>query len=140
MKWYQLSLTSNISAKTSSNWTCRGCFGILMMSRFQNCHWKFNLTKNSMRKDGKRLVANWTAQTVCLQEHCVLLHTSDKRLCLMCFVQTIEFQNAQMNEWINVFENFCIDFLQTTFWYNTYAYSPVSQPGEKFTNFCWSFP
>ena len=35
---------------------------------------------------------------VCLQEHCVLLHTSDKRLCLMCFVQTIEFQNAQMNE------------------------------------------
>ena len=35
---------------------------------------------------------------VCLQEHCVLLHISDKRLCLMCFVQTIEFQNAQMNE------------------------------------------
>ena len=35
-----------------------------MTSRIQNCHWKSNLTKNSWRKHGKRLVANWTAQTV----------------------------------------------------------------------------
>ena len=31
---YQVSLTSNISAKISSNWACRGCFGIVTMSRF----------------------------------------------------------------------------------------------------------
>ena len=31
-----LSLTSNISVKTYSILTCRGCFGILRMSRFQN--------------------------------------------------------------------------------------------------------
>ena len=31
---YQLSLTSNISAKISSNWACRGCFGIVTTSRF----------------------------------------------------------------------------------------------------------
>ena len=38
LKWYQLSLTSNISAKTSSNLSCRGCFWILTTSRFQNYH------------------------------------------------------------------------------------------------------
>ena len=31
---YQLSLTSNISAKISSNWACRGFFGIVTTSRF----------------------------------------------------------------------------------------------------------
>ena len=61
---YLYSLTSIISVKTSSNQTCRGCLGILMTSRFQNCHWKSNLTKNSWRKQRKCLVANWTAQTV----------------------------------------------------------------------------
>ena len=28
---YQLPLTSNISDKTSSNWACRGCFGIITL-------------------------------------------------------------------------------------------------------------
>ena len=31
---YHLSLTSNISAKISSKWACRGCFGIATTSRF----------------------------------------------------------------------------------------------------------
>ena len=31
---YQLSLTSNISAQTSSNWACRGCFVMVTKSRF----------------------------------------------------------------------------------------------------------
>ena len=34
-----LSLTSNISAKTWSNWTCRGCFENVRTSRFQICPW-----------------------------------------------------------------------------------------------------
>ena len=37
---------------------------MLMISRFQNYHWESNLTKNSWRKHGKHLVANWTADTV----------------------------------------------------------------------------
>ena len=42
--WYQLSLTSNIWAKTLSSWTSRKCFSI-DMSRFINCHWVSNLIK-----------------------------------------------------------------------------------------------
>ena len=40
-----LSLTSNISAKTWSNWTCRGCFGNVRTSRFQICPWFWKSTK-----------------------------------------------------------------------------------------------
>ena len=40
-----VSLTSNISAKTWSNWTCRGCFGNVRTSRFQICPWFWKSTK-----------------------------------------------------------------------------------------------
>ena len=40
-----MSLTSNISAKTWSNWTCRGCFGNVRTSRFQICPWFWKSTK-----------------------------------------------------------------------------------------------
>ena len=36
-KWYLVSLTSIISAKTWSNWTYRGCFENVRTSRFQIC-------------------------------------------------------------------------------------------------------
>ena len=38
-EWCHMSLTSNISAKTLSNWTCRGCFENVRTSRFQICPW-----------------------------------------------------------------------------------------------------
>ena len=44
-EWYHVSLTSNISAKTWSNWTCRGCFENVRTSRFQICPWFWKLTK-----------------------------------------------------------------------------------------------
>ena len=44
-EWYHVSLTSNISAKTWSNWTCRGCFGNVRTSRFQICPWFWKSTK-----------------------------------------------------------------------------------------------
>ena len=40
-KWYHLCLTSNISGKTWSILTFRGCFGILRTCRFQNWIWTF---------------------------------------------------------------------------------------------------
>ena len=40
-----VSLTSNISAKTWSNCTCRGCFENVRTSRFQICPWFCKLTK-----------------------------------------------------------------------------------------------
>ena len=50
--WLVLCLTFNNSAKSSSNSTFWGCFGILKTSRIQNCHWNSILSK--MRKTGKR--------------------------------------------------------------------------------------
>ena len=44
-EWDQSSLTSNISAKTWSNCTCRGCFENIRTSRFQICPWFWKLTK-----------------------------------------------------------------------------------------------
>ena len=44
-EWYNLSLTSNISAKNWSNCTCRGCFENLRTSRLQICPWFWKLTK-----------------------------------------------------------------------------------------------
>ena len=44
-EWYHVSLTSNISAKTWSNCTCRGCFENIRTSRFQICPWFWKLTK-----------------------------------------------------------------------------------------------
>ena len=44
-EWYHVSLTSNISAKTWSNWTCRGCFENVRTSRFQICPWFWKSTK-----------------------------------------------------------------------------------------------
>ena len=41
---YHVSVTSNISAKTWSNWICRGCFEIVRTNRFQNWHWFWNLS------------------------------------------------------------------------------------------------
>ena len=38
-EWYHVSLTSNISAKTWSNCTCRGCFENPRICRFQICPW-----------------------------------------------------------------------------------------------------
>ena len=51
-----MSLTLKISTKTLSKQACRGCFGILFMSRIQNCNWESHLTKFSWRK---HLVANF---------------------------------------------------------------------------------
>ena len=51
--WVQV-LRFNNSAKSSSNSTFWGCFGILKTSRIQNCHWNSILSKISMRKTGKR--------------------------------------------------------------------------------------
>ena len=36
-----------------------GCFGILLMSRIQKCHWEFHLTKFAWRKHKKHFVANF---------------------------------------------------------------------------------
>ena len=44
-KWYHVSLTSNISAKTWSNCTSRGCFKIVRTSRFQNWPWFWKSSK-----------------------------------------------------------------------------------------------
>ena len=44
-EWYHVSLTSNISAKTWSNCTCRGCFENVRTSRFQICPWFWKSTK-----------------------------------------------------------------------------------------------
>ena len=51
--WFVLCLTFNNSAKSLSNSTFWGCFGILRTSRIQNCHWNSILSKISMRKTGK---------------------------------------------------------------------------------------
>ena len=52
--WLVLCLTFNNSAKSLSSSTFWGCFGILRTSRIQNCHWNLILSKNSLRKTGKR--------------------------------------------------------------------------------------
>ena len=52
--WLVLCLTFNNSAKSLSNSTFWGCFGILRKSRIQNCHWNLIFSKNSLRKTGKR--------------------------------------------------------------------------------------
>ena len=44
-EWDHISLTSNISAKTWSNCTCRGCFEIIRTSRFHNWTWFWKLSK-----------------------------------------------------------------------------------------------
>ena len=44
-EWHHVSLTSNISGKTWSNCTCRGCFENVRTSRFQICPWFWKLTK-----------------------------------------------------------------------------------------------
>ena len=44
-EWHHVSLTSNISGKTWSNCTCRGCFENIRTSRFQICPWFWKLTK-----------------------------------------------------------------------------------------------
>ena len=54
--WYHVSLTPNISAKTWSNYTCRGCFENLRTSRFQICPWFWKLTKICM--------SNWAKQNI----------------------------------------------------------------------------
>ena len=48
--WLVLCLTFNNSAKSWSNSTFWGCFGILRKSRIQNCHWNSILSKISWRK------------------------------------------------------------------------------------------
>ena len=55
-EWYHVSLTSNISAKTWSNWTCRGCFENVRTSRFQICPWFWYLTKICR--------SNWAKQNI----------------------------------------------------------------------------
>ena len=55
-EWYHVSLTSNISAKTWWNCTCRGCSENLKTSRFQICHWFWKLTKICM--------SNWAKQNI----------------------------------------------------------------------------
>ena len=45
IEWYHVSLTSNISAKTWSNCTCRGCFEIVRTCRFQNWPWFWKSSK-----------------------------------------------------------------------------------------------
>ena len=42
-KWYPVSLTPNISAKTWPNCTCRGCFENIRTCRFQICPWFWKL-------------------------------------------------------------------------------------------------
>ena len=44
-EWHHVSLTSNISAKTWSNCTSRGCFENVRTSRFQIFPWFWKLTK-----------------------------------------------------------------------------------------------
>ena len=48
-EWYHVSLTSNISGKTWSNCTCRGCFEIVGTSRFHNWFWKLSKIYGSNR-------------------------------------------------------------------------------------------
>ena len=55
-EWYHVSLTSNISAKTWSNCTCRGCFENLRTSSFQICPWFWKLTKICR--------SNWAKQNI----------------------------------------------------------------------------
>ena len=61
-EWYHVSLTSNISAKTWSNWTCRGCFEIVRTSRFQNWHWFWNLSKICGSNRAKQNTTNLWSQ------------------------------------------------------------------------------
>ena len=58
MKINHVSLTSNIPAKTWSNWTCRGCFEIGRTSRFQICPWFWKLTKIYGSDRAKQNVTN----------------------------------------------------------------------------------
>ena len=61
-EWYHVSLTSNISAKTWSNWTCRGCFEIVRTSSFQNWHWFWNLSKICWSNRTKQNTTNLWSQ------------------------------------------------------------------------------
>ena len=61
-EWYHVSLTSNISAKTWSNWTCRGCFENVRTSRFQNWHWFWNLSKICGSNRAKQNTTNLWSQ------------------------------------------------------------------------------
>ena len=57
-EWDHSSLTSNISAKTWSNCTCRGCFEIVRTSRFQNWPWFWKLSKTCRSNRGKQNITN----------------------------------------------------------------------------------
>ena len=57
-EWHHVSLTSNISGKTWSNCTCKGCFEIVITSRFQNWPWFWKLPNFCGSNRGKQHTTN----------------------------------------------------------------------------------
>ena len=57
-----VSLTSNISTKTWSRWTCRGCFEIIRTSRFQNWPWFWKLSKICGSNRAKQNTTDFSAR------------------------------------------------------------------------------
>ena len=57
-EWYLVSLTSNISAKISSNCIWRGCFEIVRTSRFQNWPLFWKLSKICGSNRAKQNITN----------------------------------------------------------------------------------
>ena len=61
-EWYHVSLTSNISAKTWSNCTCRGCFEIVRTCRFQNWPWFWKSSKICGSNRAKQNTTDFSAR------------------------------------------------------------------------------
>ena len=62
-----VSLTSNISAKTWSNWTCRVCFVNVKTSRFQICPWFWKSTKICGSNRAKRNIQLFLFLPYCIE-------------------------------------------------------------------------
>ena len=96
---YKLSLTLNISTKTSSNWTCRGCFGILMMSRFQN----YPIWPRFEGENGEtRCPFPYDFYCICftLMWHVKVPKTNSFFLFIICLYQCVVYHGSIQNKWV----------------------------------------
>ena len=98
-----LLFTLNISAKTSSNQTCGGCFGILMTRRFQNCPW---LMVNQFDQDLKEKMG---------ETKCPFSYD------FYCTYSAFFFHYSESQSFINTFTNLSCDMTAPPYLPTTYS-------------------
>ena len=97
-----MSLTSNISAKTLSNFTCRGSFEIVRTSRFRNWPWFRKLSKICRSNRAKQKYNELISTTVLKSKNVALEHLC---LCSSTFHILFHKNNAALSVYSSVLEN-----------------------------------